>query len=107
MHKLIVSAIDELSNKNIPFVLLYGAGMVHETLQLNNLQHLVHYSGDPNGKFGEYIEHFYVSNDIHLDNLPAKFVFYNEIINKNCEEAINYIKAKAPQEPINLPRAKL
>ena len=99
------SAFEELNKRNVDFCVLYGAGPIKkrnqfkgEELAVKHLVRLSHHSF-----FGYFLEHIYVSRNIHLipHQLPLSMAFYKDLFDSETEipvtdyeHAIDLLKRK-------------
>lgn len=87
---------EELNEKKVNFMVLYGAGDIPLSAQFKGLglQHLIRLSCHP--LYGEFLEHLYASPTISLNSasLPTGIIFYDQLF-KPCNGviSINYDRA--------------
>ncbi|MBJ7437386.1 MAG: DNA adenine methylase, partial [Acinetobacter sp.] len=97
-HNKALEMLRTLKEHSISVVAFYGAGKLNERYFFAEdklgLQHYVRLDGEEDVKFGFYLEHVYLSNDLQLTPaiLPSNMEFYKWLKILNYEECIQYLK---------------
>ena len=98
-------ALDNLNQKKVDFILLYGARIVKLDNQFDEekfgVYHLLRLS--THQVFGHFLDHIYVSRNmaLNIEKLPAGMTFYNKFFTSNqemssekYEEVLSYLHAQ-------------